>query len=197
MDAAIRDAPDCDSPPLAVDLDRTLIRTDSLVEQFLTAFCRTPWEAAKTLTKLREGKARFKEAVIAVNAVDPEALLFNDELLEYLHLEWRRGRKLHLVTAADQRVADVVAQKLGIFESATGSCKGHNLKGKNKLAYLEQHFPEGFCYAGDDSSDLVIWRRSQGAVLVGVSKSTRKQCSPWIVLSNSISQCTSLGRAIG
>jgi 4-hydroxybenzoate polyprenyltransferase len=174
MDAAAPEARDGTQFPLAVDLDRTLIRTDSLVEQFLTVFCRLPWRAAKTLLKLREGKAKFKEAVIELSTFDPDVLLFNEDLLEYLHAERERGRPLHLVTAADQRLADIVAERVGIFESASGSCQGHNLKGKNKLNHLEERFPDGFSYAGDDVSDLVIWRKAKSAVLVGVSNSTRK-----------------------
>ena len=141
MDASTNECPRAGLPPLAVDLDRTLLRTDSLVEQFLSVFCRTPWRATKTLVKLREGRAHFKRAVIAAGAVDPDALLFNEELLSYLQTERAKGRALHLVTAADQSVADIVAEKTGIFDSAVGSTDGHNLKGRNKLSHLEGRFP--------------------------------------------------------
>ena len=174
MDISAYEGSQADLAPLAVDLDRTLIKTDSLVEQFLTVLCRSPWQALKTLLRLREGKARFKEALITVSAVDAEALLFNEELLEYLRAERHRGRELHLVTAADQSVADVVAETTGLFASATGSTAGHNLKGMNKLEHLRERFPHGFSYAGDSRADVVIWRHARSAVLVGVRNSTRR-----------------------
>lgn len=160
--------------PLAVDLDRTLLRTDSLVELFLLSFFRSPWEATKLLRHLRTGKACFKEALVSSGAIDPYSFLFNEELVDYLRKQHERGRPIHLVTAADQRLADAVAEKIECFSSATGSTKGVNLKGANKLKHLEEQFPQGFSYAGDSSSDLIIWERSRSAVLVGLRKSTRQ-----------------------
>ena len=66
-----------------------------------------------------------------------------------------------------------MAQDIGLFDSATGSTPPVNLKGKHKLDYLEQRFPDGFSYAGDSPADLVIWKKAVSAVLVGVSRSTR------------------------
>ncbi len=70
------------------------------------------------------------------------------------------------MTAADQSVADDVHKKLGIFKEATGSAKGHNLKGKKKLKYLQSLFPDGFSYAGDSLSDIAIWKEAKTIILV-------------------------------
>lgn len=159
--------------PLAVDLDRTLLLTDTLVEQFLGMALRSPWNALRTLVKLRSGRASFKHAVLNGTTVDPASLLFNQKLVAYLQEQKQAGRELHLVTAADQGTADIIASHIGIFDSATGSTPPVNLKGLHKCAYLEQRFPEGFSYAGDSSADLSIWEKANSAVLVGVSPSTR------------------------
>ena len=159
--------------PLAVDLDRTLLLTDTLVEQFLGAAFRSPWNALRTLVTLRSGRAAFKHAVLNATTVDPTSFLFNEELIAYLREQKQTGRELHLVTAADQGTADLVANTVGIFDSATGSTPPINLKGRHKCAYLEQRFPEGFSYAGDSPADLSIWEKARSAVLVGLSPSTR------------------------
>jgi 4-hydroxybenzoate polyprenyltransferase len=160
--------------PLAVDLDRTLIRSDSLVEHFLQNLFHRPRKALRAILTLRKGKAAFKRAVTLAVRLDSSHLLFNEELLEYLRVQHRQGRELHLVTAADQSVADLVAGKMAMFTSAVGSSPELNLKGAQKLEYLEGRFPQGFSYAGDSAADLVIWRKARSAVLVGVRASTRR-----------------------
>ncbi|MAB13889.1 hypothetical protein [Parvibaculum sp.] len=122
--------------PLIVDLDRTLLRTDTLIEQFLILFLAAPRKALSALHKLRKGKAFFKEAVIDLSPVSPDALVLNEELLGYLLEQREKGRPLHLITAADQRGADAAAQKVRIFDQVIGSSDGHNLKGANKRDYL-------------------------------------------------------------
>jgi 4-hydroxybenzoate polyprenyltransferase len=161
-------------PPLAVDLDRTLLLTDSLVEQVLTVLFRHPRAAFGALTGLFHGRAELKRRVTTVAAVTAAELVFDDELIGYLRKEKDNGRALHLVTAADQRIADLVAGATGLFDSATGSKDGLNLKGANKLAHLERRFPGGFSYAGDSPADLVIWQGARSAVLVGVGGRVRQ-----------------------
>lgn len=160
-------------PPLAVDLDRTLLVTDTLVEQLLTVAFRSPLGTLKALTTLLKGRAAFKQAILRIAMIDPHSFLFNQALLAYLKEQKRVGRALFLVTAADQKTADLVAQKVGLFDSATGSSPPVNLKGRHKLEYLEKRFPDGFSYAGDSPADLAIWAKASSAVLVGVSRSTR------------------------
>jgi 4-hydroxybenzoate polyprenyltransferase len=86
------------------------------------------------------------------------------------------GHELHICSAADQTVVDKMAARLGIFASAVGSTTG-NLKGRNKAAYLEQRFPEGFIYAGDHAADMHVWKVSQGIVLAGVSRGVAAQAA--------------------
>ena len=165
------------SLPLIVDLDRTLLHTDTLIEQFLVLLLAAPFSALSTLRKLSSGKAAFKEAVIDRSPISTNALAVNQELLTYLTEQHEAGRPLHLITASDQRVAEAVASKVGIFDTAIGSRDGHNLKGKNKRDYLLEQFPEGFSYAGDSPADLVIWKEAKTAILVGVSNATRRAAS--------------------
>lgn len=160
-----------------VDLDRTLVLTDTLVEHFLILVLRAPWRAIQCLLQLRKGKAAFKAAIARTVELYDGAFLFNPELLAYLHAQKDSGRALHLVTASNQKMADLVAARVGLFDSVTGTSSTVNLKGRNKLSYLEQAFPDGFCYAGDCAADLVIWAKSAGAVVVGADRATRDAMS--------------------
>ena len=94
------------------------------------------------------------------------------ELIELLQREKARGREIHLVTAADQKVADLAAAAVGLFDSAAGSDGRSNLKGARKLDYLRGRFKNGFIYAGDAASDRPIFLASRAAILCDVSHAT-------------------------
>jgi len=160
--------------PLAVDLDGTLIKTDSLIEMFIVSLLRLPWLTFKALLTLFNGKAAFKKSILDINLLDIRSFPIRADLLNFLHKQKEKGRKLFLVTAADQKIADEIANKLDIFETASGSSNGHNLKGKHKLKYLQEKFPNGFSYAGDSSADILIWEKANSLILVGASKSTQR-----------------------
>ena len=160
--------------PLAVDLDGTLVRTDTLYETIALNLFRRPVATVAAGLSVVRGKAALKRSVAALELPDPETLPLEGEFVEYLKRERAAGRDLHLVTAADQRIAEHVAARIGLFDSVTGTASEENLKGPAKAEILAERFPEGFAYAGDHEADLAVWRKADGAVLVGTSAGTRQ-----------------------
>ena len=160
--------------PLAVDLDGTLLRVDSLMEMFVVNLLRQPWETMKVLPALFSGHAAFKKRIAEINVMDVTLFPVHKELMAYLHEQKEQGRELFLVTAADQGMANAIARQLEIFNDTTGSVDGHNLKGHNKLAFLQERFPDGFSYAGDSPADVPIWRAACSIILVGINGATRR-----------------------
>lgn len=160
--------------PLVVDLDWTLISSDSLYESFAASVFRAPLKTLAALGQLRFGRARFKQALAEIGVLDASMLPLREEFVAFLTRERARGRELHLVTAADQSIADAVSRRTGLFTSAIGSSNGRNLKGAAKSRYLQQRFPDGFSYAGDSASDVEVWKAARSGVLVGVAPSTRR-----------------------
>ena len=158
--------------PLVVDLDGTLTLTDTLYESFVKFLFRNPAGAMAGLRHLARGPAALKRAIAERCRPDPAALPYRAELLEMVKAEKARGRAVHLVTAADQAIADDVARHLGLFATATGSDGRVNLKGPNKLAYLRKTFPGGFIYAGDGSADLPVFTGARGVILCDVASTT-------------------------
>ena len=158
--------------PLAVDLDGTLLAGDVLHEQFLKLLFRKPFLLFGVLLALRRGKAAFKRRLVSLMPPLAVALPFRKPFLEWLQAQRSEGRKLHLVTASDQHVADAVAAHLGIFDSATGSDGATNLAGTAKGQSLQARFPDGFAYAGDSRADLDVWAMAGGVVLVNASHAT-------------------------
>ncbi|MFP2908076.1 UbiA family prenyltransferase [Pyxidicoccus sp. 3LFB2] len=151
--------------PLAVDLDGTLVRTDTLHENLLALFKHAPWLMLLVPLWVLRGKAFFKAEVARRVALDATRLPYNEELLAFLHEEKARGRRLVLATAADRRIADAVAAHLGVFSEVHASDGTVNLSGARKLAKLKASLGT-FDYAGNDGVDVPLWRESRQVVVV-------------------------------
>jgi len=155
--------------PLAVDLDGTLLATDTLHEGLVAALVRDPGSVPGLLRSLLQGRAHFKQQVSRAAPANAAILPLRKPFVEWLETQRAAGRRLHLVTAADQSVADAVAGHLAIFDSATGSDGTRNLKGSEKAAWLRERFPDGFAYAGDSHHDLDVFAAAEEIVLVNTS----------------------------
>lgn len=160
--------------PLIVDLDGTLLATDTLYESFVQNFFSQPIKTLAACLELRKGKAALKTALSELGGVETRTMPKNSELVAYLEAEKANGRSIHLVTAAHQTIASQISQESGLFESATGSSKETNLKSSRKAEYLKKTYPDGFVYAGDDQADLPVWRAASAAIPVGVKPSVAR-----------------------
>jgi 4-hydroxybenzoate polyprenyltransferase/phosphoserine phosphatase len=154
-------------PPLAVDLDGTLIQSDTLHETVITLLKGAPLAILPLAQRLKSGKAAVKRAVAQDTEFDPALLPYNQDLLDYLRAQHASGRRLGLFTAADQSIADAVAAHLGIFDVVRGSDGITNLSGSAKADAIQDAFGAEFVYAGDSSADIPIFARAAGSILVG------------------------------
>jgi 4-hydroxybenzoate polyprenyltransferase len=156
------------SPPIVVDLDGTLVRTDLLWETLFLLLRDRPWRVVSAALKLRHGRAAFKAHLASLSPVDAESLPLRSDLVDWLRQEKSTGRSLVLATASDQRIAAVVAEHVGLFDEVLASDGTRNLKGKTKAAALIKRFGQGgFDYAGDSRADLPVWAAAREAIVVG------------------------------
>lgn len=164
------------SLPLCVDLDGTLIQTDSLWESCLRLISQQPLILLLLPFWLFLGKAGFKQKVSEHVKLAPSSLPFNTKLLKYLTHQRLHNRHLVLVTAANKKIAEAIASHLNIFDEILASDKQHNLSGKNKAKVLIDKFGEkGFVYAGNANIDLNVWQHSAAAIVVNASASLLKK----------------------
>lgn len=161
--------------PLVVDLDGTLSPSDSLLEALLFLALRKPQLIATLAVAATNGKAALKKCVASLGGYQPETLPLHGKFLEFLISERARGRKLYLVTAADQSVASAIADRVGLFEEAIGSSGGVNLKSSMKRARIERLLPGGYSYAGNDRADVDVWRGAKSIVIVSAGPNVSKE----------------------
>jgi 4-hydroxybenzoate polyprenyltransferase len=142
--------------PLCVDLDGTLVKSDTLVDSVLAIARQKPRELLRIPGWIAQGKASFKKHVTAAVELDVEHLPYNHALLEWLRMEAGAGREIYLATAADVVLAERVAAHLGIFRGVLASDGATNLAGGNKLAAFRARFGEEFCYIGNAKPDAAL-----------------------------------------
>ena len=164
-------APEQALPPLVVDLDDTLVSTDLLVESVMLLVRQQPLALFSLPLWLSHGKAWFKDRVAREVVPDVDTLPYHRALLAYLQEEKKQGRTLVLATASDRRIAEAVADRLGLFDSVYASDGRTNLSGEAKRRRLEQDFGvRGFDYAANGYRDIAVWQGARRAILVNPTK---------------------------
>ena len=155
-------------PPLVVDLDGTLIRSDMLLESMLAALRRAPATALWIPLWLLRGRAVLKRELATRAQVGVEALPYRAEVVALVRNAGREGRRVVLATASDATLARDVAAHVGGFSEVLASDGVRNLKGAAKSQALVNRFGErGFDYVGDSAADAAVWKRARRALVVG------------------------------
>jgi 4-hydroxybenzoate polyprenyltransferase/phosphoserine phosphatase len=142
--------------PLCVDLDGTLVKSDTLYDSLLVFLRTRPSKFPQLFARLFRGKAAFKAYVIDSVTPDVAHLPYNRKLLQYLEAERARGREIYLTTGADVRLAQRVADHLGIFTGVLGSDGQINLTANHKLDRLRAYLKKSFSYIGNATPDLSL-----------------------------------------
>jgi 4-hydroxybenzoate polyprenyltransferase len=155
--------------PLAVDLDGTVILTDSLIESILILFKCNPLYIFAMLAWLLRGVAHMKKQIARRVAMDVSSLPYHMGLLFYLRSQHQEeNRPLILATGADENIARQVADYLHIFDRVLASDGKTNLSGARKRDRLVKEFGVGgFDYVGNSIKDLTVWRAARRALVVG------------------------------
>lgn len=191
---ALLNAPEArvDPVPLVVDLDGTLLRTDTLIESLLDVAHRRPMQLLHLAAWLRGGRANLKRQLALRACIDPSTLPLNEELLTHLRALKRQGRRLVLATGADAHVAQAVADRLGLFDAVLSSDGQRNLSGASKRDLLVAEFGErGFDYVGNSVRDLPVWAAARRALLVGPSQRLRAKVERFAEVERSFGEAGS------
>lgn len=163
-------------PLLCVDLDGTLVSTDTLDECLLRLVRYRPLLVLLLPLWLLRGKAYFKDRVAAAAADLLGPLPYRESVVEYIRQHANGSRSVVLATAANHRIAAKVSQDLGLFTEVLASDERLNLSGEQKLARIRALSGEAaFAYIGDHRKDVPIWLAARRAVIVGSSWRLRQR----------------------
>src|SRR5687767_1594112 len=154
-------------PPLCIDLDGTLLKTDTLWETFIAQLKSRPWRLLLVPLWLLSGRARLKQRLAEGVKLDCASLPYTGQLLSLLEQAHAAGRELILVSACDRAVATQIAEHLGFFDQVIASDGKTNTKGRNKARVLVERFGVGgFDYAGNERADFPVWEVARERLVV-------------------------------
>ncbi|NHZ86448.1 MAG: UbiA family prenyltransferase [Planctomycetia bacterium] len=161
---------------LFVDLDGTLIRTDTLLESIILLLKSHPQKIVSLPVWLFMGKTYFKNKVSKYTTLRTDMLPYREKVIDFINKEKGKGREVYLLTAANQKIADNVANHLGLFTGAFGSNDKINLLGKHKLERVYQIIGNAqFDYVGNSVADIPIWEKANKKIVVNPTKNTKKK----------------------
>lgn len=162
--------------PLCVDLDGTLIASDTLIESILIHLKNQPLYAFLLPFWIIKGKKYFKSRVFGMAQPDAALLPYRNEVTEFIKNERLKNRRTYLVTASASTMAESVASYTGLFDDSFGSNEQLNLKGKEKQAFLIERFGrKSYDYIGNSNDDIPPFSSSRKAIAVNPRSSLRKK----------------------
>lgn len=96
-------------------------------------------------------------------------------MTDWLNKEQQTGRELILATGSHQKLAEQVANHLGLFSSILASDGKSNNISREKAAALVARYPGGFAYIGNSRADLQVWRAATAIGIVSPSPALLNQ----------------------
>lgn len=158
--------------PLIVDVDGTLLRSDSLQEA-VAANLRHPFALIRaSIVLMFRGKAAMKQVLAQTGRTDVSSLPFNTATLTLVQGRVASGGAVYLATGADQSVAESLITRIDGIAGVFASDGVVNLTGVTKAQSLVEEFGEaGFDYAGNSRADIPVWASSHDAYMATMLRS--------------------------
>lgn len=162
--------------PLCVDLDGTLVATDTLWESILLLLKQNILRLLLLPLWIILGRAAFKHKIAQYVTLEVATLPYRDKVLFRLQQEKNSGRTIILATAAHYTIAQAVANHLQLFNEVIASDAHINMKGATKRDTLVQRFGnQGYDYMGDSTADIPIFQTARQPFLVAPTPKLLKQ----------------------
>jgi len=166
------------APPLVVDLDGTLLRSDLLLETGIAFLRSNPLQLLKPFIWLLKGKASLKEGLAKDSHVDVTVLPYDPAVITLIEQARASGRSIVLATASHISLANRVADHLQIFDKVVATNGSLNLSSHLKRDVLvEQYGNEGFDYIGNSLDDIVVWASARKAYVVNPERGVEKRAA--------------------
>ena len=162
--------------PLIVDLDGSLLNTDTLHEMLIKFLKHFPLKALLLIVWFLKGKTVLKKKLSQHVELDVVHLPYNMELLKWLAEEKKEGRPLILATGAHESIAESISKHLNIFDNVYSSnidinCTNHNKRDLLVKAYGEK----GYDYVGNSNHDLPAFKSARKAILANANSRMKKK----------------------
>lgn len=155
------------SVPLCVDLDGSLILTDTLYES-VAKLIKKNWLLGFLLPFwFWKGKAYMKQKLSEQVDLAVDRLPLHHEFYQWLQDEKAKGRQLLLVTGTHQKYAYAFARHYELFDEVIATTAHENCTSRDKARILFNKFGDkGFDYAANHTVDMHVWQYARNAIVV-------------------------------
>lgn len=161
--------------PLCIDLDGTLVATDTLWEGLVSVLIRRPWLIFAAIAWAISGKAVLKREVAARYQSKGGDWPYRAEVIERIKLARTEGQPVWLVTGAAESTAKAIADHLGLFDRVLHSSDSENLTARRKRARLVALCGDGgFDYAGNSRDDVIVFDAARRAIIVAPDSAAKR-----------------------
>ncbi|MFI4862478.1 MAG: UbiA family prenyltransferase [Phycisphaerales bacterium JB063] len=174
---------------LAINLDGTLVATDTMWESLMVLVGQQPLTLLQAPGWRMRGKCVFQAKVAEHVALDPAALPYRKPVVELARRAYDEGQPVILASACDRSIADAVAAHLGCFTTIVaydgkarrdGQAKAQQIRDAVAKATdnMSAELGHAFDYVGNTKVDLPVWAEAENAYLVDTPPAVAKQVKP-------------------
>ena len=154
--------------PLLVDLDGSVLKTDTTFESLLLFFRNHPLLFFLPFIWILRGRNVMKRELTKRTNLNIDSLPLRAEVVQYLNLQHKLNRKIILCTGSWVSTAQEISTKLGIFDHVIASDDQKNNIGKVKAQTVLSTWGAGsYDYLGNEKKDIEVWRNARNALVVG------------------------------
>lgn len=164
--------PDPNLPVLAMDLDGTLIYTDTTAELFKLCLKHKPFLLPLAGYKMLTNRPHAKRWLVRQvgDYFNARSLATEPKAIRLMQDHKKKGGQVWLVSGSDQIMVDQMAAELSSYIGKFDRIKGTdgpesasekdavNLTSQNKADFLIKNCPQGFYYAGNSTQDFAVWK---------------------------------------
>ena len=144
-----------------VDFDGTLFKNDFFIEIFFKYLTDKPFYLLKLLFIKRFNFLEIKKELLEnFDCKYDINFLINHEVVDWIINNRNRFTHIYLVSASPDIFLKQILKDLKIFDDIFGS-KKINLKGHEKLKFIQQKWNTDFAYIGDSNADIPIFKAAK------------------------------------
>ena len=152
--------------PICIDLDGTLVKEHTLWHLNL------PWDWSLGKKLFPPLWPLIKSKMANACDLNQTKWTYHALLIKQLQHWHEEGAHLYLVTGAPEKIAQHVADQIGLFSDVWASSGAHNLVGGHKASHLCHQFGAyGYTYVGDSWKDCAVWKTSKDIITVAPKNS--------------------------
>lgn len=179
--------------PLCVDLDETLVRTNTLMEAAVALVQARPLFALVIPFWFLQGQSYCWARVARMSPLDVRLLPYNETVIDFLREQAASGRRIVLVTGAHRHIAERVASHCGLFSDVLASSDDEHLVRRRKAdRLLDLYGRHGYDFVGATADDIEPCKGAGTAILAGgdeaASRALRNDGVPVVALPASTSR---------